>query len=330
MHEMDEIIKNKSETKKSKIYTIQSIIILFPWARKLLQECDFLELDGSYKALRPYCFSLTNCIHHNESYPIGLSISPTENEDIYERLVTSGELFGIPREEWKTKFLLSDMGTSLCSFGREYCKFHFFCQKHIMEHFGPHSSLFIFVSKLLRMTSFDEYDGKRFLMLEQLKRLKKKRDDKNLCNEQFDIKYKELLVMLSGDTVPDKNKWHYSHWALWVRANYGVSTCSNHNEGFHSGAKMKAHRVAFSTEVSHLVKKVMRHITYVKNNHGYSLKNKLHNRLNYVISKMNDSNVSFTFSQKKTANVKNLFIFHHSMELIYLASIKYFCHAYQY
>ena len=89
-----------------------------------------IEMDASFKAVRPYSFCVTKAIYNNESYPISLSIISTETEQLYELVVENLTKVGIDKKLWNEKYLLSDMGSSLISFGSRFFKFRFFCHRH--------------------------------------------------------------------------------------------------------------------------------------------------------------------------------------------------------
>lgn len=154
--------------------SVQTIVVLFPWAYEILKQSDFLEMDASFKGSKPYTFCLQSAIYSNESYPLELSIYPSESQQLYSAFVQFGKIIGIQEEEWKEKVLLSDMGGSLISFAKEYLHDYYFCQRHIIELFGPCSGLYTFVRKILRYALFEEYEFKRHLIIQQVKFYKKK------------------------------------------------------------------------------------------------------------------------------------------------------------
>ena len=173
----------------SQIKTLQHLTILFPWCNYVLKNCNFIEFDASFRAVKPYCFCVGNCIFNNQSYPIGLTIAPSESEKLYKLFVDNGTKFSIDIKDWQTKCLLSDTHPSLISFGKNFCFWHFFCQRHILEYFGTNSGLCIFVSKLLKCSSFEEYDNKRLDIIEDLTYLIKKRQTLEIENdEKFELK----------------------------------------------------------------------------------------------------------------------------------------------
>ena len=286
----DEKIINSFSNFQILTRTIQHFTIMFPWAPYILENCNFIELDASFKALKPYCFCVGNCIYHNQSYPIGLTVAPTETETLYELFVRNGTKVGIDIDMWKRKPLLSDMHTSLVSFGKRFCFYHFFCQRHIMELFGTNSGLFFFVRKLLNCQTIEEYDDERFLIKDELTYLISKRKKMETFTDTFKEKCDILNIMLSGNDVDSSNMWHYSHWSIWTRKDFGVSTCSNHSEGFHGACrKMNSPNAKFLTQMSSLLRKILRHASKITSSNGKSLKTRYSNRRDKILISLKGS-----------------------------------------
>lgn len=276
--------------------SVQTIVVLFPWAYEILKQSDFLEMDASFKGSKPYTFCLQSAIYSNESYPLELSIYPSESQQLYSAFVQFGKIIGIQEEEWKEKVLLSDMGGSLISFAKEYLHDYYFCERHIIELFGPCSGLYTFVRKILRYASFEEYEFKRHLIIQQVKFYKKK----DMCNPKintiFEQKYKTLLKMLNSDETSRNSIWHYSRSATWTRKEFHVATCSNHCENLHSCLKKRnENNTTFLTKISNLMKKIIHHVINIPVNSGNSLKQKMQNRKSYVVSKLRGFKGSYKF-----------------------------------
>ncbi len=298
-----EKITISSNIKDDETYSIYSVAVLFPWANNIINHCNFIELDACFKSLKPYCFSVCNGIHMNESYPMGISICPTEAEILYQIYIDLGLEMNILQEKWNSKSLLSDMHPSLCSFAENNCKYHYICQRHIYEYFGSNSGLYCFVSKVLKCYSFIEYDEIRLDIIEHCKVYYKERQMLGKTDETFMIKYKALLEMLSADETKITSKWHYTHWAIWSRSEYGISTCSNHSEGFHTGAnKVNSYNVNFISGLSNLLKKVISHANSIPSNHGKSLKAKCKKFREYIISKLKEPYSKLDSFCKTTCN----------------------------
>jgi hypothetical protein len=51
---------------------------VFPWARSVLEQCQYVELDATFKALNPYVLCVPMAIIANESFPLGFVMGPTE------------------------------------------------------------------------------------------------------------------------------------------------------------------------------------------------------------------------------------------------------------
>lgn len=279
--------------------SLHSIVLVFSWAPLIFRMCNFIELDGSFRGVRPYCFCVANSIINNESYPIALSVTPTESELLYDQIVECAEKVGIDKSEWKSKCLLSDMGTSLISFALKFCNFHYFCHSHILEFFGANSGLCFYVGKLLRCYSMEEYDDKRLLISKELKYLIKVRTDLGIQSQKFDDKVKVLRIMLSGNETHFNNMWHFSHWGLWCR--YGVSSCSNHNEGFHRKcSSLCSSNSNFLTKFTNITQKVLRHASKIKNNNGKLLKQKCNRRRDQILLKLKESIHSYRYYSNET------------------------------
>ena len=122
------------------------------------------------------------------------------------------------------------------------------------------SALYFFVSKLLKCYSFTEYDEIRLEIIEECKIYYKERVKLDKVDENFMIKYKALQETLSANSTKVTSKWHYTHWAIWERSEYGISTCSNHSEGFHKIAnKVNNNNVNLLSGMSNLLKKIISH-----------------------------------------------------------------------
>ena len=243
--------------------TIQTISIIFPWGRQTFSECHFVELDGSFRIAKPYVFCVFNCIYYNESYPIGISIAPTESLELYDALCEGP----ISKTDFNGKAVLSDMGAALRSFCCSANAIQYFCHRHIIEKFGASCALSIFARSLLNIMSEDEYQMKRQTIKQEIMLYKIER----LCNgnlkAEIESKIDDLIVMCEGENEKYQNhNLYYKKWALWIRAEHHVSKTSNHNEGFHRGVNNQAEpNTQFSDGISKLIDSVISHVQSNKN-----------------------------------------------------------------
>ena len=152
----------------------------------------------------------------------------------------------------------------------------------------------MFVLKILKCTSQDEYDHKRFIIKQQLDYYIITREKTGFNSEIFETKCNALKQMLAGHSVPQSSNWHFYHWAIWIRAEHGISTCSNHSEGFHSHiSSLNSSNTGFPIRLTNLLKKVLKHCSNLKNNNGKSLRTKCINRRDYIIDKLTNSKGSY-------------------------------------
>jgi hypothetical protein len=60
-----------------------SIVWIAPWAAVVSLIAQYLEADCNFHGCRSYVFYTSMTIEANESFPFGLSISPTESKEMY-------------------------------------------------------------------------------------------------------------------------------------------------------------------------------------------------------------------------------------------------------
>ena len=108
--------------------------------------------------------------------------------------------------------------------------------------------------------------------------------------------------MLAADNIDASNQWHYTHWAMFIKSNHGVSTCSNHSEGFHSGfSKISQHHINFLTQITNLLRKILKHISQIKDKNGKSLYIKCCKIRDEMIQKL-ENDASYAIFCNETCN----------------------------
>lgn len=154
---------------------------------------------------------------------MGISICPSEVEILYHIFVDICPELNILHEQWKNKSLLSNMHPSLCSFSN-FNMHPYFYQRHIYEYFVSNSVLFFFVSRHLKCYSFTECGEIRLEIIDEYKIYYKEKAIFDKVDENFMIKYKAHQEMLSVNSTKVTSKWHYTHWMIFERYEYGIST----------------------------------------------------------------------------------------------------------
>ena len=154
------------------IVGVNKMSIVFPWATTQLLKTHYLELDASFKAVKPMTYCVAQGIIHNESIPLSISITNSESNELYnmlfkcfevvlEKELNDGKILNTNSNKiksngpgklsinWSEFTVLSVMGLALCSCCKLREILHFFCHRHIIEHFGSSSPLGIFHAKIL-------------------------------------------------------------------------------------------------------------------------------------------------------------------------------------
>lgn len=218
-----------------------------PWASYVVNHIQFLEIDASYKAVRPYNYCIFHGVLYNSSIPFGISIYPTEKTDLYELLFDALEHFKINKKDFENKHVLSDMNDAIIAFSKNHSMQNHFCHRHIIEVFGSNSGFSIWVTKLLNCKTEFEYLQIREEIIAELNIYIEKLEDmpineKDLKNIHLKINNLQIMLALPDEIESGKNEknisikqsiYYLPKWANWYRRAYHIPRCSNHSEGAH-------------------------------------------------------------------------------------------------
>ena len=221
---------------------IRSIVWIMPWFSQILNYIQFIELDTSFKACKPYAFSIFHGIIFNSTIPFAITISYTENEELFEFLYKGFEKFQINSNILNNKQALSDMGPSIISFCFSHDININFCHRHIIERFGANSGVVFWVRKILKCKTKKEF----LIIREEINKKIEVFINKKYNSAEFDLddepRLKELKNMLllpekveQNEFAEDiiKSNYYLPRWVNWIRRDYHMPRCSNHAEGFH-------------------------------------------------------------------------------------------------
>ena len=248
---------------------VHSLIYIDPRAPEVINNCNCIELDCTFKCLEPYALCIPTAIVQNEGVPIGVSVGPTERYEIYRNF------YDFFMKNWKesellSKPLLSDEGAALIKFGKDLQEnpvfHHFFCMRHIIEKFGASTTLGKLVESLLFTFSPEEFLEKWKDIKEKIEiELEKRENNVPRVCELFKCSYtidKKLTdpIIEEIDQMP------------WIRSQYGVPTCSNHVEGTHAHLNEKSGRTnlnkSFDVVIKYINKRMEKYIKR-RNAHEY-------------------------------------------------------------
>lgn len=229
---------------KDKDIIFNKLIWIMPWFPDIKDQIQYLEIDASFKALKPYAFCIFHGIIYNSSIPIGLSISPTECQKLYELFYEGCDFFKLD-----SNFeipVLSDMSDSIIAFCKNHNLENFFCHRHIIQDFGPNSSFGNWSSKILRCKTYNEFMKIREDIIAELECFIEKINSPQI-DHNLQLKIDHLRIMLidpyqfeNDDDVDEsilESNYYYIKWANWVRREKHIPRCSNHCEGAHGNIK---------------------------------------------------------------------------------------------
>jgi hypothetical protein len=209
---------------------IVKLTYITKYAVSISHRAQYFQLDTSFKAIFPYVYSIPLGICKNDSFPLGLQLSASETTDHYSTFFTElSKLIGTPNF-FEEKAFLSDMGTALKKFFKDFKIIHFYCYRHILERLGLNTFTALIIRKLLFASSIEEFaihveqaitDLAHLYTINQLTE-----SQINFIKKLFNWEFAE------GNFYPPYDNLNFKQ-ALWNRSPYGVTTCSNHVERIH-------------------------------------------------------------------------------------------------
>jgi hypothetical protein len=202
---------------------------LAPWALQALAIMNFTELDASFKALKPFAYSIPTVIYHNKSIPIGLFLCDGEKRELFSNFIEMLLSLGVPIDFLQAKGFLTDEGTGLKSALKQFNLTRHSCFRHLIEKMGSNSVMGTITRRLLFCSTQAAYASKMYEAIFEVRQLFEKDEIKENQVKTFckifdlELDNDEFIVLTQLD----------HHNALWLRANQGIATCSNHLERLH-------------------------------------------------------------------------------------------------
>jgi hypothetical protein len=213
---------------------------IYPFALSILQQAEYFELDASFQAIDSFIYSVILVIISNESFPIGLQISPSEKALHYSTFFDEiRNLF--PEIVLEGRDYLSDQGKQLIGFVKSIEGNHHFCYRHILENLGSDSFAAIIVQRMLWCSTLEEYSNllpQAFADLHQLVIADAITPNQvSIITALFEFDFHDSYF------IP-QDQFNISYpQALWSRKEKGISTCSNHVERLHRTINAKTKRI---------------------------------------------------------------------------------------
>jgi hypothetical protein len=189
---------------------------------------QFVELDASFHALRPYAYCVPLAVIANESFPLGAIVGVSESYELYNRFFEAMIRSGLGQEGLTSKPVLSDYHSALVSVCSD--RRHFFCFRHLIEKAGSGS----FLAQIVRRLAFSSTPGEFMEHIEQtIADIQELVAIGEFQSKQLKLISKTFGLDMSPGCDVHLNPEQRLPQAIWTRAHYGVATCSNHIEGFH-------------------------------------------------------------------------------------------------
>jgi hypothetical protein len=198
-----------------------------PWTFDVFINCQYIELDTSFRALQPYVYCVPLGICRNESFPLGLIVGISESVELYRMFFRAMSAIGITEDLIINKPFLTDQHLAL----KTVCErsTHFLCLRHLIENFGSNS----FIGQIVRRLSFSSTIAEFIYQAEISKEDLKALDEKHALDETQLRRLFTRFGTIAPDGTMNFSVESWSDQALWTRARFGVATSSNHIEGFH-------------------------------------------------------------------------------------------------
>jgi ubiquitin C-terminal hydrolase len=196
---------------------VVSLTWIAPWAQRVWNLADYIQLDCSFRGTKPYAYCVPQAIIGNEAIPLGFIMTPSECNETYDwwfaDLTNSDKRVTVHKQ-----IILSDEGPALKHFGMNpiAAAIHFFCHRHLIEKFGSNGFIGALVQQALATECKEAYDELRPQLLADAQQLWAE-------GTVTQADYDKFVRFLSED---------FPH-GIWHRAGYGVARCSNHAESFH-------------------------------------------------------------------------------------------------
>jgi hypothetical protein len=216
-------------------YKIQGSVVfsishLAPWARNAIMQANYIELDASFRALRPYVYCVPIAVIQNITLPIGLFLHVSERKELYDNVFRLLRQSGLSETIIQSKCVLSDQGKALISaVGDAGCR-HFFCYKHLLTAFGGNRYIMLYTKKLLFTSSPDEFVQKFIDLYPIVSGLVIVGAIPQDLFEKFHKLFPIDPEPLTWDSIG--NQLENLPHPLWLRIHDGINTCSNHSERF--------------------------------------------------------------------------------------------------
>ena len=259
-----------------KLKYIHSLCFLVNEFQDIINRMDVLELDSSFYVLEPYVYCVPEAIVANESIPLGVTVGPSENYQIYSQfLLFVKSIDNNAYEILKQHPVLSDEGSAV----KKFCKINnilqFFCYRHLINKFGANSPLAGLVTNLLFTQTKEEFIetfyNSKTLILQEL----------NKTTQQHIKQFEDLFqckTIVNNKEITDITEPLFEEQSMWKRALFHCPTCTNHSESSHSHLNQCAINCRLYNKRLNII------FDYIQNRlHKFKKRNNLKNEIRFLL-----------------------------------------------
>ena len=217
------------ENKENKNY-IKSFIWISPFAKSIImnKNVSCIQLDTTFKSVKPYSMCIPMAIIHNVGVPLGCVIGSTENTDLYESFYRQVEI-NLNIEELSSIPVLSDLGVAIKSFCEKRKITQYYCHRHLIERLGARSPMIPIINSLIKCDCEESLNINLIscstLILKLIEiRYSRKNIEEGLNRIGFSF-IDGSIVLYNSDL--------FNSMSLIQRKKFGIPTTTNHVEASH-------------------------------------------------------------------------------------------------
>jgi hypothetical protein len=114
-------------------HDVLSLTFIPWWAFLVHENCDYLQLDASFRPTKPYVYTVPQALYSNEAIPLGFAFAPSESCFLYDTFFADLQWFFGSNVPLAPKSVLCDGGLALALFCLNAARKRFACHRHLIE-----------------------------------------------------------------------------------------------------------------------------------------------------------------------------------------------------
>ena len=207
---------------------------IHPYFNNFLNKCYAIELDTTFKVLKPFKTCIPQLIVKNTGVPLGIISGPSESFYLYSMLFESLLILDKTKNLFQKFQKMSYVTDEHSCFGKLETKYNlniYKCFTHLIRSVGASSALAFLLRDILYCASENEFQ-KNYLkfcyMLKKLYEISKR--EKQTDDARFIKVGHTLGIDMNGEAIEKKR----SYALLYERIQNKIPTTTNHCESYHS------------------------------------------------------------------------------------------------